>query len=185
MSDQDLITRIHAGDREAFNALCRDRYAALVSYARLFLKGFWADDVVQDVLYGVWQNRKRLKGDSSDLQNYLLRSVFNRSMNYIRKSKRTDRLLSHYQYDLILLMSDYYSPDNNPVIRSIFSKNLNDVIGKAIDKLPERCREVFTMSYLEDKSNKEISQILGISLSTVENHVYNALKQLRAELSRY
>lgn len=40
------------------------------------------------------------------------------------------------------------------------------------------------MSYLEDLSNREISERLGISQSTVENHMYSALKQLRRKLSK-
>ena len=65
-----LVTRIRYGDREAFNLLCRERYASLISYARLFLSGIngsWAEDVVQDVLFGVWQNRRTLKEDDGTL----------------------------------------------------------------------------------------------------------------------
>ena len=112
-----LITQIKSGDRIAFDMLCRERYASLISFARLFLSGVnqtWAEDVVQDVLFGVWQNRRRLREDESELQAYLLRAVYNR---------------------------------------------------------------------FDNLSNKEISERLGISLSTVENHMYIALRQLRASLS--
>lgn len=59
-------------------------------------------------------------------------------------------------------------------------KNLED----AITSLPPKCREVFMMSYIEDLPNKDISARLGISLSTVENHIYSALKQLRVALAK-
>ena len=71
--ETSLAARIRAGDREAFDTLCRERYASLIAYARLFLSGFnasWAEDVVQDVLFGVWTNRARLKEDGTDLQAY-------------------------------------------------------------------------------------------------------------------
>ena len=57
-------------------------------------------------------------------------------------------------------------------------------INRAIESLPPKCREVFKLSYLEDLSNREISERLGISQSTVENHIYSALKQLRQKLSK-
>ncbi|MFQ7386559.1 MAG: sigma factor [Alistipes sp.] len=50
----------------------RPVYAMLVSYARLFMKDDWAEDVVQDVFYNVWQNRAALD-DSNSLYKYLLR----------------------------------------------------------------------------------------------------------------
>lgn len=65
-----LTTRIRNGDRKAFDELCGRYYAMLVSYARLFMKDDWAEDVVQDVFYNVWQNRAALD-DSNSLYKYL------------------------------------------------------------------------------------------------------------------
>jgi RNA polymerase sigma-70 factor (ECF subfamily) len=181
-----LVTRIRYGDREAFNLLCRERYASLISYARLFLSGIngsWAEDVVQDVLFGVWQNRRTLKEDDGTLQSYLLRAVYNRCINYLKKAKRANLYTSYFEERLISILGDCWSPDRNPVIRSVFDADLRNIISEAIENLSPRCREVFTLSYLENLSNKEISERLGISLSTVENHMYIALKQLRARLA--
>lgn len=166
--------------------LCRERYVSLVSYARLFLAGvdpIWAKDVVQDVLFSLWQNRRRLRDDESELQAYLLRSVYNRCINYLKRARRQKSFSDSYENRMLAVMGDCWSPDRNPVIRSIFSADLRDLISDAVSKLSPRCREVFTMSYLENFSNKEISERLGISLSTVENHMYIALKQLRASLA--
>ena len=182
----ELITRIKSGDRSAFDSLCRERYVSLISYARLFLSGIdvsWADDVVQDVLFGVWQNRRRLREDGPELQAYLLRSVYNRCVNYIRRARRVRLFNSDYEEKMLSLMGDCWSPDRNPVLRSVFSADLRDIISEAVDRLSPRCREVFTLSYLENYSNKEISERLGISLSTVENHMYLALRQLRESLA--
>jgi RNA polymerase sigma-70 factor (ECF subfamily) len=181
-----LVTLIRYGDREAFNLLCRERYASLISYARLFLSGIngsWAEDVVQDVLFGVWQNRRTLKEDDGTLQSYLLRSVYNRCINYLKKARRANLYTSYFEERLISILGDCWSPDRNPVIRSVFDADLRNIISDAIENLSPRCREVFTLSYLENLSNKEISERLGISLSTVENHMYIALKQLRARLA--
>ena len=181
-----LITRIKNSDREAFDSLCRERYASLISYARLFLSGvnpYWAEDVVQDVLFGVWQNRTKLRDDDTELQAYLLRSVYNRCLNYLKRARRANLFNSQYEERLLTLAGDCWSPDRNPVIRSIFAADLRDIISAAVEKLSPRCREVFTLSYIDNLSNKEISERLGISLSTVENHMYIALKQLRASLA--
>lgn len=181
-----LIAQIKAGDRRAFDTLCRERYASLISYARLFLSGVnatWAEDVVQDVLFGVWQNRRRLREDYSGLQAYLLRSVYNRCVNYVKRARRSNLFSSEYEERLLALAGDCWSPDRNPVIRSVFDADLRDIISDAVEKLSPRCKEVFTLSYIDNLSNKEISERLGISLSTVENHMYIALRQLRASLA--
>ena len=48
--------------------------------------------------------------------------------------------------------------------------------------LPERCREIFRRSYLEGQSHREIALELGISVSTVDNQIYKALKLMREKL---
>ena len=186
MPEPGLIALIKGGDREAFNSLCRNRYASLISYARLVLSGLessWAEDVVQDVLFGVWQNRLRLIEDNTELQSYLLRSVYNRCLNYIKKAKRAHIFSSYYEENLASILGDCWSPERNPVIASVFGADIRDMIEESIRQLPPRCREVFTLSYLDNLSNREISEKLGISVSTVENHMYLALKQLRKNLA--
>ena len=52
----------------------------------------------------------------------------------------------------------------------------------AINELPDKCKEVFKLSYLHDMKNKEIADVLGVSLRTIEAHMYKALKYLRSRL---
>lgn len=176
-----LASRIKAGDRKAFDELCVSRYPVLVSYARLFLRDVFAEDVVQDVLFNVWKNRHHIHG--ATLHSYLLKSVYNRCMNYIDKEKSAD---NHARYCSDIFMSSYAHmchPDENHVIRKLFNDDLGRSLNEAVASLSPRCREVFMLSYVEELSNKEIAERLGISLSTVENHMYAALKHLRGILS--
>ena len=178
-----LTTRIRNGDRKAFDELCGRYYAMLVSYARLFMKDDWAEDVVQDVFYNVWQNRAALD-DSNSLYKYLLRSVYNQSVNYVNKNRHAGNYRSYHQERIESIGYAYYDPDNNPIIEKIYSQDLRAGIDAAVAALPEKCREVFTLSYLQGFSHREISERLGIAQSTVENHIYLALKALRSKLSK-
>ena len=56
------------------------------------------------------------------------------------------------------------------------------LITSAIDHLPEKTRQIFQLSYLQDKRNKDIAALLGLSEKTIEGHITRALKQLRQEL---
>jgi len=73
---------------------------------------------------------------------------------------------------------------NDPV-RQLFLSELKHDMRQAISELPERCREVFMMSYIYQLKNREIAEILNISVNTVENHISNALKTLRKKLKKY
>ena len=73
----------------------------------------------------------------------------------------------------------YYNDDP----QSLFAEDERlELIYKEMDKLPEKCREVFTMSYLEERKTSEIAVLLNISPRTVEAQLYKALKILRGIL---
>ena len=78
--------------------------------------------------------------------------------------------------------AEFYQPDNNEVIRRIEDRELRKEIYDAINELPDKCKEVFKLSYLHDMKNKEIADVLGVSLRTIEAHMYKALKYLRSRL---
>ncbi len=181
--EKELIIRIRKGDREAFDRYCRTRYVSLISYARLFVPAAWAEDVVQDVLFAVWQRRGSLREDPSEVRSYMIRSVYNRCLNYLKRERQRAGAFSDSDARILELVSPFYSPDRNPVMADLFNAELVRIIDAAIDRLSPRCREVFRMSYLEDIPDKEIAARLGISVRTVENQIYTALKQLRADLA--
>ena len=68
---------------------------------------------------------------------------------------------------------------------SFSEPDLKDNIRRAIDNLPEKCREIFVKSRFENKKNAEIAAELGISEKTVENQMTIALKKLRTDLQHY
>lgn len=181
MTEIEQVRRIRQGDRKAFDFLCREYYAAFISYARMLLPTDGAEDVVQDVLLNVWNRRESLVEDRS-LQGYILRSIYNRAMNKLSKDRSAADYQRWYRLSIASLTSFYCDPENNDSIRRLYSKDLRDRINDAVGALPPKCREVFRLSYMEHKSTKEIASVLGISTSTVSNHIHNALVLLRESL---
>ena len=172
-------------DRETFNRFCAGKYPGLIAYAGLILKGedcVWAEDVVQDVLFSVWKRHRILREDPEKVHAYLLKSVYNRCINYLKRNSSL-RKYETEQSSFLEVAQRYYDPDNNPVIRYIFNRDLHLEIESSIETLPEKCREVFRLSYIEDIPHKEIAERLGISVRTVEAHIYNALKSVRISLN--
>ena len=66
--------------------------------------------------------------------------------------------------------------------RAVYTRELKKEIYDAINELPDKCKEVFKLSYLHDMKNREIADTIGVSLRTVEAHMYKALKYLRSRL---
>ncbi len=183
MTRADLISGIQKGDREAFNDFCKEELPVLMSYARVFLPDEWADDAVQDVLFSFWRNREGIMKGTS-VRSYLMKAVYNRALNYLRKENLQRQYREWNDVRIAVLGLEGADPERNPVMRNLFEGDLRKNLEEAISGLPPKCREVFMLSYIEDIPNKDISARLGISLSTVENHIYAALKQLRAVLAK-
>ena len=137
--------------------------------------------MVQDVLFAVWQRRFFIFGDASGMQAYLLRSIFNRWMNYLYR-KKTRRAFEQHEKTSLEMAQRYYDPDGNPVIRYLFDQDLRDALDKAIAALPAKMQECFRLSYLDGYSHAEIASRLGIAERTVDAHIYAALTKLRASL---
>lgn len=179
-----LVRKVRNGDRVAFNELYRIHYLSLLSYAELLLDADEAKDVVQDVFLNVWIHRENLN-ETLSVRSYLLHSVYNSALNILKKKGYSSEYISSFESEIKQMGSVLYDPDSNDIIHRLYNQELKISIDAAINSLPTRCKEVFILSYLDGLPSKEISSKLGISLSTVENHIYSALKQLREKLRHY
>ena len=182
MLDKEIIKKIKQGDRESFNSLCSGFYARLISYARLFLSEEWAEDVIQDVFFSIWRNREKLDENLS-INSYCFRAVHNMSLNYLKSKKHSDDF-REWNYDRIAKIAlSSIDVERDSVLGKLYDGDLRKRINEAIDSLPQRQKEIFNLSYVEEMTSKEISKRLGISSRTVESHLYQAMKHLRNYLS--
>ena len=113
---------------------------------------------------------------------FLYRSVYTKAINLL-KHQVIENNYSAAMIEIYERKLQYYQPDHAEVIKKIENQELRQEIFGAINELPDKCKEVFKLSYLHDMKNKEIADTLGISLRTVEAHMYKALKFLRERLS--
>lgn len=183
--ESGLVERIKGGDRIAFDELYKQHYFPLRAYARLLLYDEEAEDMVQDVFLSLWINRERLDSSLS-IRKYLLRSVYNASVNVVRKRNLQESYMTLHRRNIEEIgLRQYFTPDINDTIASILNKELRVELDKAIDALPPRCREVFMHSFVYGFTGRETGEKLGLSLSTVENHINIALRVLRHKLIRH
>ncbi len=133
-----------------------------------------AEEITQIVFMKLWERFDTIN-DGESLKSYLFSIARNTLLNYL-KHETVEYIYLNYLKDSP--NEDYGTQD------AIDSSFLNSYVAKLIDELPPMRQKVFRMSRLQYLTNRQISQQLGISVSTVETHLSLALKFMREELRR-
>lgn len=168
--------KIQQGNIEEFEKLFRKMYTNLCHYASRFLKDTdSAEEVVQDLFYYYWENRKQIKIKTS-LKAYLYQATRNRCLKVIKHNAVRQKYIDSAMHN-----SDEQANEN----ANIESDELAQIIDKTLKQLPERRRNIFVMSRFEGLKYKEIAEELSISIKTVEADMGKALKLFRTNLKDY
>jgi RNA polymerase sigma-70 factor, ECF subfamily len=174
--DTEIIGRIRNGDVGQFESLFRSSYVSLVRYAKTLIKDHdTAEEIVQDLFFRIWQDKEKLNIESS-LNGYLFRSVHNRCLHYIEHNKVVERHaeeMSYHQTETQESPSDILN-----------YKELQEKVAMILERLPERCGRIFTMSRFEGLKYSEIAEKLSVSVKTVEANMGRALKEFRKVLTQ-
>ena len=175
-SDNDfLLSAVQRGDQKAFDTLFRRDYPMLCAYGHRFVDLEDAEEIVEDSLLWIWENRETLVIESS-LNSYLFKMVYRRALNKLAHIDATQRADTRFYEEMqeMLQDTDYYQVEE-----------LTRRIEEAIAALPESYREAFVMHRFRDMSYKEIAETLGVSPKTIDYRIQQALKQLRTDLKDY
>jgi len=158
---------------KAFEILFKSHYSKLVFFANRFVNDEdISREVVSEVFTLLWEERASLTIKTS-VNAYLYRTVQNRCLNYLKHKKIESEYVNYLAKHNML--SEIPALQRNPAQE----KELEEQVHKAIEELPEKCREVFKLSRFENLKNKEIAANLNISQKTVERHMTIALDRLR------
>jgi RNA polymerase sigma-70 factor (ECF subfamily) len=172
-----LLERIRAGDSDAFDAVFRANYAALVGSAeRILGRRDVAEEIVQDVMLELWRRRETLAVEDS-LRGYLFRATRNRSLNHLRHGaieKRAEPELAANRAE-----------SGSSAHAALVEEEIEVAVKRAVADLPARCREVFELSRVHGLRYSEIATTLGISVKTVEAQMGKALRLLRERLAQW
>ena len=175
-SDNDfLLSAVQRGDQKAFDTLFLRYYPMLCAYGHRFVDLEDAEEIVEDSLLWIWENRETLVIESS-LNSYLFKMVYRRALNKLAHIDATQRADTRFYEEMqeMLQDTDYYQVEE-----------LTRRIEEAVAALPESYREAFVMHRFRDMSYKEIAETLGVSPKTIDYRIQQALKQLRTDLKDY
>lgn len=182
--ENDLFLQIQNGNLEAFETLYFDMQPRLYAFSRKFIDDSEISrDIVQEIFFEFWENRNTFLIKSS-VKAYLFRMLHNKCLNYIRDRKVHEKYTSYVDVKLKESELLFFDQDQESY-KSIFFQEVQHIFEESMKNLPESCREIFLMSRVEGLSNKEIAEKLDISVRTVENQIYRALKILKVSLKDY
>ncbi|MEQ9402385.1 MAG: RNA polymerase sigma-70 factor [Cyclobacteriaceae bacterium] len=156
---------------QSFEKAFEEYYPGLVAFAYKQINSLEAsEDIVQELFVYLYENKERIEIKES-FKGYLFSAVFNRCKSFQRKQ------LTREKYEAELKIKD-----QNEYRDLLTETEFEERVYREINKLPERCREIFTLNRFEDLTNDEIAKRLNISKRTVETQISKALKILRSSL---
>lgn len=165
-----LFYSLKAGNEHALDLLFEKYYNKLCNYVYIFLNDHTlSEDIITDLFTNIWLKRNRIEV-KQNFKSYIYRSAKNAALAYLRKKK-----LHVVGFDDVESLN--VDTGQNPFTK-FSQKQLSTQITSILNKIPQRSREVFVMHRFDEMKYKEISQILEISVKTVENHMSKAIKVL-------
>ena len=172
-STKEFILLLKSGDEYAFTELVNKYNKRLFAYA-ISLSGDYslAKDIVQDVFVKTYEFRKRLNPEFS-IAGFLYRSVYNQFINTYHKNKSLLKVQDEYVRFLNQIIDETSDSEFDRLIK---------IVNESINNLPKRCKEIFVLSKKEGYTNLEISEILNISIKTVEAQITIAFKSIRLQV---
>ena len=170
---KEFILLLKSGDESAFTELINKYNRRLFAYA-ISLSGDYslAKDIVQDVFLKTYEFRKRLNPEFS-IEGFLYRSVYNQFINVYHKNKSLLKVHDEYVRFLNQIIDESKDSEFDKLIK---------IVNESINNLPKRCKEIFVLSKKEGYTNLEISEILNISIKTVEAQITIAFKSIRLQV---
>jgi RNA polymerase sigma-70 factor (ECF subfamily) len=171
-SIQDLQYRIaRKDDQQAYKELYTSLYSYLFIFAKTFVKSKEsAEEIVSDVFIKVWERRRELE-KIENLKVYLYVSTRNMAYNYLESQKRN--VVDHYDELQTEISSLYFNPE-----QLLITADMLKLIQRAIDQLPPKCRMIFKLAKEDGLKYREVAEVLGLSVKTVENQLAIALQKI-------
>jgi RNA polymerase sigma-70 factor (family 1) len=171
LTEKELVELLKSGDKYAFGQLYHNYKVRI--YGNLFKmtkSDEISEELLQELFVKIWTVRENLNPEQS-FKSYLFKIAENLVYDFFRKAAR-DKKMEAY-------LTSVAAPENSPIEQHIYYKEGNHVLNKAIEQLPPKRKQVYILCKVEGKSYEEASRILGVSISTVNEHIVKASQVVR------
>ena len=168
-SDETLMSRVAAGDREAMRALYLRHHVRVFRFVmRLVRNQAMAEDIISEVFLDVWRQAASFEGRSA-VSTWLLAIGRFKALSALRR--KSEEELSD---DAAAAIPD---PAESPEL-AVQKKDTGAILRRCLTALSREHREVIDLVYYQEKSVEEVARIVGIPEATVKTRMFYARKKL-------
>jgi|HubBroStandDraft_6_1064221.scaffolds.fasta_scaffold1079129_1 RNA polymerase sigma-70 factor (family 1) len=168
--------RAAAGDEEAFKKIYYHFYKKLYLFSLALVKTKEAaEEIAEDVFIKIWQHKENLS-TINNLRVYLYIATKNTALNYLAK-KAKENLIEPFDNINIDLYKSSITPEELMITSEMYRK-----IQEQVEALPPRCKMIFKLIREDGLKYKEVSDILNISVNTIDVQIAIAIKKIAIAL---
>ena len=173
--EKQLLSALGNSDRKAF-AVLYNLYAGkcLHFVSSVIQDKEIAKDMTHDIFVKVWLKREIISKVDS-FSAYLFRMV----RNSVLDRMESEVIRRRFMVESLAVSEEFRSY----VDEKVSLDELQHLVFNTVNKMPEQRRRVFVMSRYDGIPNIKIAELLGVSIRTVENHLTNALADIRVKLA--
>jgi RNA polymerase sigma-70 factor (ECF subfamily) len=181
-SDQQLVERVQAGDKAAFDLLVRKyQHRVLKLVSRFVPDAAEAEDVAQEAFLKAYRALASFRGDSA-FYTWLYRIAINTAKNALVSNRRRPvdfdlDLQDPEQYDRHARLKDGDTPEG-----VLLTEEIRNVVERAMEQLPEDLRTAIVLRELEGLSYEEIAEAMDCPVGTVRSRIFRAREAIDKKL---
>lgn len=172
--DAELVKRVQAGDKTAFDLLVRKYQSRVISLVGRYVKNqATAQDISQEAFIKAYRGLKNFRGDSA-FYTWLYRIAINTAKNHlVAQSRRVPDVeidaQEAEQYGTSVLLQDQSSPE-----RVLLTEEIKKEVFATIETLPDDLKMAITLRELEGMSYEEIAESMDCPIGTVRSRIFRA-----------
>lgn len=175
-TEKELAGKLKEGDPFAFEVLFYKYRNKVKGFAQKMVPSqIDPEEIVQEVFVRVWLRKEMINPDK-DFQSYLFSIAKHLILDHLKSAvnRRLYFVEEHFQKDLMI--------DDGAEVT--IPEDVEEKLLTLVDQLPDRRKEIFSLSRFEGMSYKQIAERLNISENTVDSQIRNALAFLRKEFRK-
>lgn len=178
-SDEALMARVAAGDRGAFARLVERHLPRAYTIARRVLRQQAdAEDAAQEAFTRLWTHAHQWQAGRASFTTWFYRIMVNVSLDHARRHSSRQEIA-----DGEALLAELLDPQTDLHSSEEHAREAA-ALHSAVQRLPAQQRMAVVLCYLEEHSNPQAAQLMGLHLKALEGLLGRARKQLRGWLGR-
>lgn len=171
-----LLQLLQQGDQKAFASIFHRYYHRICLYANHYADGSKeAEDLAEESFLRIWQGNRTFQS-MDHLKASLYQAVRHIGLNHQTSIRRSEAREA-------IFMEDKQFVEETRLDQIVHAEVMSELY-EAVNKLPDKARQIIIKTYLEGSSNQEAADYFGLSIQTIKNQKLRALSLLRKNLSR-